>query len=125
VPRDWAEWVGSVVFGETTTRERPDLVESWVRHWMEYSGPSLVDEANCWLPREDLTDRLSEIDLPVLIVHGAEDVAIPLERATVMEHQLPDARVAVVKGAGHTVNVEAAAEVNDRIRSFLREIEAG
>ena len=125
VPRAWAEWVASVVFGPTTAREHPDLVESWTKHWMQYSGPSLVQEANCWLPREDLTDRLAEIDVPVLILHGAEDVAIPLERATVMEHQLPDARVAVVDGAGHTVNVEAAGEVNDRIRSFLREVDAG
>jgi pimeloyl-ACP methyl ester carboxylesterase len=123
VPRDWAEWVASVVFGETTTREQPELVESWIEHWMRYSGPSLVEEANCWLVREDLTDRLPEIDVPVLILHGAEDVAIPLDRAAPMEHQLPDARMVVVEGAGHTVNVEAAREVNDRIRSFLREID--
>jgi pimeloyl-ACP methyl ester carboxylesterase len=119
IPRDWAEWVASVVFGETTTREHPELVESWVQHWMAYSGPSLVEEANCWLPREDLTDRLPEIGVPALIVHGAEDVAIPIERAAVMEEQLGDATMVVVEGAGHTVNVEGAGVVNDRIRSFL------
>jgi pimeloyl-ACP methyl ester carboxylesterase len=123
VPRDWAAWVASVVFGETTRRERPELVESWIEHWMGYSGPSLVAEANCWLVREDLTDRLPEIEVPALILHGAEDVAIPIERAAPMEYQLPDARMLVVQGAGHTVNVEGADEVNDRIRSFLREID--
>jgi pimeloyl-ACP methyl ester carboxylesterase len=123
VPREWAEWVASVVFGETTARTRPELVESWIEHWMGYSGPSLVEEANCWLVREDLTDRLSEIDAPALILHGAEDVAIPIDRAAPMKDQLPDARLVVVEGAGHTVNVEAAPEVNDRIRTFLREID--
>ena len=123
IPREWAEWVASVVFGETTHREHPELVESWIEHWMAYSGPSLVDEANCWLVREDLTDRLPEIDVPVLVVHGAEDVAIPLDRAAPMAHQLPDARLLVVEGAGHTVNIEGAGVVNDRIRAFLREID--
>ena len=42
--------------------------------------------------------------------------------AAPMEHQLPDARLLVVEGAGHTVNIEAAEVVNDRIRSFLREV---
>ena len=123
IPRDWAEWVASVVFGETTLREQPELVEFWIEHWMTYSGPSLVAEADCWLVREDLTERLPEIEVPVLVVHGAEDVAIPLDRAAPMEHQLPDARLLVVEGAGHTVNIEAAGVVNDRIRSFLREID--
>jgi pimeloyl-ACP methyl ester carboxylesterase len=125
IPRDWAEWVASVVFGETTHRKQPELVETWIEHWMSYSGPSLVHEANCWLVREDLTDRLPEITVPVLVVHGAEDVAIPLDRAAPMEHQLPDARLLVVEGAGHTVNIEGADVVNDRIRSFLREINEG
>ena len=123
IPRDWAEWVASVVFGATTARSHPDVVESWTEHWMAYSGPSLVAEANCWLPREDLTDRLPEIPVPVLVVHGVEDVAIPIERATAMLDHLADARMLAVEGAGHTVNVEAAAEVNDGIRSFLNAIE--
>jgi pimeloyl-ACP methyl ester carboxylesterase len=123
IPPDWAAWVASVVFGETTRAQQPELVESWIRHWMEYSGPSLVAEANCWLVREDLTDRLPEIEVPALIVHGAEDVAIPLDRATPMEHQLPDARMLVIEGAGHTVNIEADREVNDGIRTFLREVD--
>jgi pimeloyl-ACP methyl ester carboxylesterase len=125
IPRDWAEWVASVVFGETTRREHPELVESWIEHWMQYSGPSLVHEANCWLVREDLTARLPEIDAPVLIAHGSEDAAIPLERAAAMVDHLPEARLAVFEGAGHTVNVEAAERVNDALRSFLRETYPG
>jgi pimeloyl-ACP methyl ester carboxylesterase len=42
-----------------------------------------------------------------------------------MLDHLPDARMLAVEGAGHTVNVEAAAEVNDGIRSFLREVDRG
>ena len=125
IPRDWAEWVASVVFGETTRRERPELVESWIEHWMHYSGPSLVHEANCWLVREDLTHRLREIGVPVLIVHGAEDVAIPLERASAMVDHLPGSRLVVVEGAGHTVNVEAPERANEEIRAFLRQVYVG
>ncbi|MDS0477526.1 alpha/beta hydrolase [Natrinema sp. 1APR25-10V2] len=120
-PRELAEGVTGYLFGETTREENPDLVESWVDRWATYPGTSVFRELHSWLERSDVTDRLSEIDVPVLIVHGEEDPSIDPSRAEPMLDELPDAEMELIPEAGHTSNLERPEPVNDAIESFLDE----
>ena len=121
IPREIAEGSTAELFGETTREEKPDLVESWVDRWATYPGAAVRNELNSWLGREDVTDRLSEIDVPTLIVHGEEDPSIAPSQAEPMLDELPDAEMAVIPEAGHTSNLERPDAVNDAIRTFLDE----
>ena len=120
-PREITEGSAAELFGETTREERPELVESWVDRWATYPAAAVHNELHSWLGREDVTDRLSEIDVPTLIVHGEEDPSIAPSQAEPMLEQLPDAEMAVVPEAGHTSNLERPEPVNAAIRSFLDE----
>ena len=66
----------------------------------------------------NLEDRLSEIQAPVLFVAGDKDLLIPSAReAHSMAARMPNARVAIVKGAGHACllgNLVRLAELIDR-----------
>ncbi|WP_436343506.1 alpha/beta fold hydrolase [Natronorubrum sp. FCH18a] len=120
-PRSLAEGVTGYLFGETTREENPELVEEWVDRWATYPGAAVYNELHSWLERPDVTDRLAEIDVPVLVVHGEEDPSIAPSRAEPMLEELPDARMERIPEAGHTSNLERPEPVNEAIRSFLDE----
>lgn len=49
----------------------------------------------------DTTTRLGEIEAPTLIVHGSEDMMLPVANAHQIAALMPDARLEIVEGAGH------------------------
>ena len=53
------------------------------------------------------------------MVHGEEDVPLPIERAQAMADALPDAMFVRVPGAGHSVNLESPATVSAAMAHFL------
>ena len=53
-----------------------------------------------------LPHLLPEVPTPTLLVWGAEDRVVPLSVARQYEQVLPDARLEVIEGAGHLVEVE-------------------
>lgn len=121
VPVNTAKTTSHFLFGETTMDERPDLVDEWVDRWTTYPGEAVYQEISSWLDREDVTDRLAEIDVPALVVHGEEDASLDPEQAEPMADAL-DARMEVIPEAGHSSNLEQPDTVNAAIREFLESI---
>jgi pimeloyl-ACP methyl ester carboxylesterase len=121
VPEQLAGVVKHILFGETTIEEQPELVESWVQRWLSYPGEAVYHEVESWLERPDFTDRLSDIDVPALVVHGEEDVALEPERSDGLVEGL-DARREMIPDAGHSSNLENPEPVNDAVRSFLGDV---
>jgi pimeloyl-ACP methyl ester carboxylesterase len=73
-----------------------------------------------WVDALTLSEaELAAIDVPVLLIHGAEDRIVPLEHAVALVRALPDARLHVFGGAGHATPLERIHEFNDLVRSFL------
>jgi 2-succinyl-6-hydroxy-2,4-cyclohexadiene-1-carboxylate synthase len=74
--------------------------------------------------QEPLLERLPALRAPTLLVAGAEDRAY-CEHAAAMAARLPDARTAVVPGAGHTVHLESPAAFWAAVGAFLAGASAG
>ena len=68
----------------------------------------------------DVTRRLDRIKVPVLIVWGANDPLFPLAQAERAHRLLPDSRLAVIEGAGHTPQAEQPEEFNRHLAAFLK-----
>jgi pimeloyl-ACP methyl ester carboxylesterase len=66
-------------------------------------------------------DSLATIAVPTLVVVGALDANF-LSAADYMAAKIPGARKAVLEGAGHAANIEAAEAFNAVVREFLEEI---
>jgi pimeloyl-ACP methyl ester carboxylesterase len=62
--------------------------------------------------------RLSRIDVPTMVVHGAHDRIIPVENARIMAASLPDSRLRILDESGHLYATEEP-EVDDEIAAFL------
>lgn len=61
--------------------------------------------------KTDLRPDLSAIRAPTLVIAGAQDPAVPVERAEQLAAAITDARLAVVEGAAHLAVVEQPDEV--------------
>ncbi|MEC7915128.1 MAG: alpha/beta hydrolase [Actinomycetota bacterium] len=100
-----------------------DLAEEWIAKWQARDRSTLQEPAETLLFRDDITDRIGEINCPVLIIHGEEDQAIPMEAAEDLMNRLSDCRGLVkVPGAAHAPNMTHPELVNEAIGSFLNEI---
>jgi 3-oxoadipate enol-lactonase len=114
-----ASMVAGLIIGD------PEEEPRWKAKWREWPDERLRQAGPALLDRDDITDRLPEIDCPALIVHGQDDLAIPVARAEELRDALPDCRgLEVVPGAAHAPNLSHPAEVNVAIRVFLEGLPA-
>jgi pimeloyl-ACP methyl ester carboxylesterase len=66
-----------------------------------------------------ISNRLSDIGAPTLLIVGAEDGRTPVEESERMNRALPDSWLKILKGAGHLANVEKPAEFNRAVLAFI------
>jgi 3-oxoadipate enol-lactonase len=71
--------------------------------------------------RPDSTGVLPRLNVPALIITGAEDALAPPEVAQNMAAALPQAQLAVITFSGHTPSVERPIPTAEAILAFLRE----
>jgi 3-oxoadipate enol-lactonase len=70
--------------------------------------------------RFDVSGELERVTMPTLVLVGERDrVNAPLSQA--LAAALPNARLAIVSGAGHEANVDAPTAFNAALRAFLDE----
>jgi len=62
---------------------------------------------------------LGTIRAPTLVVVGEDDPITPVAQSEQIAHGIPSARLAIVPGAGHLVNIEKPVEFNELVLSFL------
>lgn len=80
-----------------------------------------VDATLAMMAQWDLAPLLAELprlDLPVLLLAGAGDRAVPPETSEAAARALPRAEVEIWRGAGHLLHEERPAETAARIRAF-------
>lgn len=66
-----------------------------------------------------VTDNLRLVKVPTLLIHGAQDKAIPLEYAHDACRLIPDCRLEIIDECGHCPHLEKASEFNEAVISFL------
>jgi pimeloyl-ACP methyl ester carboxylesterase len=86
---------------------------------LETSVNGVVGALQGMRDRPDSTPLLSQVQCPVLIIHGADDQLIPVSEAQLMHQQLPGSRLVVIPEAGHLPNLEQPELFNQAVREFL------
>jgi pimeloyl-ACP methyl ester carboxylesterase len=112
-----ADWL----LGENFLKSRPAWLGSWVN---EVSGYDLAGIANLGKPicyRPDVSGRLKEIQVPVLVVHGTVDKRIEISVAREMASRIPGAAFMEMSGAGHCPPLEVPELFTQTLLSFLQD----
>ncbi len=69
--------------------------------------------------RLDVRDALADVDVPVLVIWGAEDRVFHVSQAHALSRAVPDAQVEIVAQAGHVPHLERPDEVVTLIDAFV------
>lgn len=127
-------WLDGIARGDS------EAVEAFGASWFGPAADPRVREKSLVLlratPREvlladlraadafDVRGELDRVRAPALVIVGAEDRLVPVERARSLADAVPGAELVVIEGAGHMVMLERPRETTAAIRAWLARFEA-
>jgi branched-chain amino acid transport system permease protein len=74
------------------------------------------------LEASDFTGTAGNFAKPVLVVHGEQDILIPLSESQKTAASFPKGRLALISGSGHNPQVEKPEEFVQQLRNFISSI---
>jgi pimeloyl-ACP methyl ester carboxylesterase len=108
-------------FAQATFREQPELVRRYRDKIIEFPNAENVFQCACAvLGRTEITESLSAIFAPTLVIAGREDRAPPPVESQVITEHIPNARSVVIEQASHLVPAEKPREVAQAMHGFLQ-----
>ena len=108
-----------VLLGATTQERHPEIVEHarYIMHQGTIAG--IIGAVEAMMHRPDSNALLPTINVPTLIVCGAEDAATPPDESRHMHDRIPGSVLEMIEGAGHLSSLERPAAVNHVMQEFL------
>lgn len=83
------------------------------------------DDINRWfekLKKEDFRDRLSEIKIPTLIIHGKQDEIVPWQASEYLRENIENSEIFLLEKVGHAPMVEVPGIFNQVLMRFLNNV---
>lgn len=111
-------YIGTASHRGLTAEQRDILTAPWLSADGQPAFYRQIAEADERFT-DEIQDRYGEIDLPVLIVWGAEDTWIPVDRAERLAAAIPGARLEIIDGAGHLIHYDAPVELAVALHRWL------
>ncbi len=113
-----AEMIATILIGH----EWPGR-EAWIAKWRQLPRSLLRPAFEALVSREDIHDRLGEIKVPALVIHGTADAAIDLDLAQRLSSGLANSHPLVtIEGGGHACNLTHPKLVNLTVQRYLVEL---
>jgi pimeloyl-ACP methyl ester carboxylesterase len=110
-----------LIFFSQNFSSRPEA-DVWRKKLLAVDVPGALGMIRAVFDRDEIHDRVGEIAIPAVVIHGAEDVAIEPERGEELARDLPDATFVLVPEAGHASVFERPEIVTPAIRGFLERV---
>lgn len=109
-------------FSESCRRNRPQVVEAYRQeHLKRPPQPDDAFRAQLEAIRDfDCCDRLSRIEMPVLIMTGTEDVLVPPRNSRILARYIPHAELVEIQGSGHAIHAECRDQLNETAHAFFQ-----
>jgi pimeloyl-ACP methyl ester carboxylesterase len=110
-----------IMFGRTFLQdpEKADARARWRRHLLGLGRTGTARAAHGVIDRQGVYEQLGSITTPTLIVVGDEDIATVPARSERMHRAIPDSKLVVIPGAGHSSCIEQPDAVTRALQDFL------
>jgi 3-oxoadipate enol-lactonase len=102
VLRGMASWL----FGGTTRRHSPEVVEAWLESLESVDPIAIRRTAQAALRRSDARPWLGRVHVPALVVAGAQDAVVSADDVAALAGGLPLGQLCELPDAGHLVPLE-------------------
>ena len=114
-----AEAFRNLLFAPATMTDNPELVDE-VLGWVNATAPQgAASGLIAMRDRKDCIALLGSISQPALVIGADQDQALPEENSRIIAEGLPDAKLCILHGGGHMVNLEQPEGFNEAILEFL------
>jgi pimeloyl-ACP methyl ester carboxylesterase len=118
-------WVGRVLRGSADpfddAKEQKRVERAYDRsYYPTGTGRQLV----AILAAASRVERLGRVKVPTLVIHGTEDVLVPVENGRIVAAAVPGARLIEYEGMGHNLPDRLWPEVLDAIEELARQATA-
>ena len=125
-----ARWMGlgvvsdrvmKIMFGQKFLNDpvRATLKHEWKKRMIANHRIGITRAVSVVINRDGVTDQLGQIGTPTLIIVGDQDVATVPAKAELMRAHIPNSRLVIIPGAGHTSTVEEPVAVTTAMAEFL------
>lgn len=98
---------------------RKDEKAYWYQAIRQQDPKGIVPFGRGIFSRDNLLDQVGKITLPLGLIVGEEDVALPLIRTQNIHHRVPHSHLFSIADAGHTAAVEKSEEVIQAMHKFF------
>ncbi|GAA1916042.1 alpha/beta fold hydrolase [Nocardioides marmoribigeumensis] len=116
-PQEAAE--ASIPFNYAATTPREAMEDDWaVRLPLATTPAGYLAQLAGTTPWTSL-DRLSGLQPPALVVHGADDALIPVENGRLVARSIPGSELVVLADANHVLTTDQTAAVNALILDWV------
>ena len=89
---------------------KPLRAENWDRALWEHTQATQAP---------GLAERLGEIQIPTLVISGAQDQIVPLENSVRLAEDIPGAQLVIIKECGHLPQEECPQEFLSAVNPFI------
>lgn len=120
---DWRAHVNRFaprLFARSIREACPEL-EAWAAGEMAKCDAQVMSAFWASMASQDFRDALAAIATPMLVIHGDESQVYEDGATAFVAHTAPNAKRAVIKGAGHVPHLEAPDDFLNHIEAFVRE----
>ncbi|MCL6609976.1 MAG: alpha/beta hydrolase [Peptococcaceae bacterium] len=97
----------------------PEAVLKAAEEEMKSTSPSVFYSDFLACDRFDVSGRLSEIDIPTLVLTGDKDVLTPVKYGKFLADNVKGATFEIIEDAGHMLMLEQPGAVNASVKKFL------
>ncbi len=122
IVKDYAEFVNMILKFAVSKKSNLDRLQLF-KDELSGCAPEVVSGDFRACDRFDVSERVSAINVPVLVITSGDDILTPAKYGDVLEEKIQNARRVHIMDAGHIMSAEKPDEVNNAIVEFLDKIE--
>ena len=110
------------LFGTTFKKSHPEIVQEVIESASTISNESMIQFVFAMRNRKAHTHLLQQRRIPIWMIVGIEDIAVPLEDSLQQTALLPQENVLILDGVGHMGMLEATNQVNEALLRFIENV---
>lgn len=109
------------LFSTQTKKDNPGLIKDFLQRMNNFSGPSLVSYYKAMINRPDRTNVLKDAAVPVLLVLGKDDNAIPYDDTLRLAYMANKTYFYTLQQSGHMGMLEEQEKTNEILLEFVQQ----
>jgi pimeloyl-ACP methyl ester carboxylesterase len=122
IPDELAEGTLPIFYGPTYMDANPEALKFHIEREQAMPATALVQGLEALIGRDSLIERLGEIRVPTLVIHGEVDQALDVTDGEALAEGIPGADLIRVPDAGHTTPLETPDVVNEALAGFFARV---